>query len=368
MKQLKKLCSVLLAILLAFGTGALALAAEAPTLRIVSVTGYPTESVDVAVEIVNNPGIIAALIQIAYDPAALTLTAVQDGGLLGTGTMVPGGDKTANPYTVLWSDSLATANHTQDGILVIFTFTVKKDAPIGDTAITLTCKDNSCFDCDLNLVSFQTQSGTVTIAHDYVPVVTPPTCTEKGYTTYTCTICGDSYVADETDATGHRYSAVVTPPTCTKNGYTTYTCSACGDRYTDDETQAVGHKYSATVTPPTCISIGYTTYICSVCRHSYTADIQEQLPHTYTSVVTPPTCTEKGYTTYTCSVCGDTYTGDETEMIPHTYTSVVTPPTCTEKGYTTYTCSVCGYGYTGDETELLPHTYTSVVTQPTCTE
>ena len=40
MKQLKKLCSVLLAILLAFGTGgALALAAEAPTLRIVSVTG-----------------------------------------------------------------------------------------------------------------------------------------------------------------------------------------------------------------------------------------------------------------------------------------------------------------------------------------
>lgn len=30
--------------------------------------------------------------------------------------------------------------------------------------------------------------------HSYSPVVTPPTCTERGYTTYTCSKCGDSYV------------------------------------------------------------------------------------------------------------------------------------------------------------------------------
>ncbi|MCD8347769.1 MAG: cadherin-like beta sandwich domain-containing protein, partial [Lachnospiraceae bacterium] len=33
-------------------------------------------------------------------------------------------------------------------------------------------------------------------AHSYEAVVTEPTCTEKGYTTYTCSICGDSYTAD----------------------------------------------------------------------------------------------------------------------------------------------------------------------------
>lgn len=38
--------------------------------------------------------------------------------------------------------------------------------------------------------------------HDYKAVVTDPTCTEDGYTTYTCG-CGDTYVDDETDATGH---------------------------------------------------------------------------------------------------------------------------------------------------------------------
>ncbi len=49
--------------------------------------------------------------------------------------------------------------------------------------------------------------------HDYNAVVTEPTCTEQGYTTYTCT-CGDSYVADLLDATGHTYA----------NG----TCTGCG--------------------------------------------------------------------------------------------------------------------------------------------
>ena len=40
--------------------------------------------------------------------------------------------------------------------------------------------------------------------HSYEAVVTEPTCTEPGYTTYTCE-CGDSYVADETAALGHDW-------------------------------------------------------------------------------------------------------------------------------------------------------------------
>ena len=68
--------------------------------------------------------------------------------------------------------------------------------------------------------------------HEYESVVTAPTCTEKGFTTYTCE-CGDSYVADYTDKVPHKYSSVVTAPTCTEKGFTTYTC-ACGDSYVSD--------------------------------------------------------------------------------------------------------------------------------------
>ena len=39
----------------------------------------------------------------------------------------------------------------------------------------------------------------------------------------------------------HKYVAVVTEPTCVKGGYTTHTCSRCGDSYTDSETKAKGH-------------------------------------------------------------------------------------------------------------------------------
>jgi len=42
--------------------------------------------------------------------------------------------------------------------------------------------------------------------HRFQSTVTVPTCTEQGYTTHTCTTCGDSYVDGYTDATGHSYS------------------------------------------------------------------------------------------------------------------------------------------------------------------
>ena len=40
----------------------------------------------------------------------------------------------------------------------------------------------------------------------------------------------------------HSYEAVVTAPTCTEGGYTTYTCE-CGDSYTADETAPLGHSW-----------------------------------------------------------------------------------------------------------------------------
>ena len=43
----------------------------------------------------------------------------------------------------------------------------------------------------------------------------------------------------------HSYTAVVTAPTCTTGGFTTYTCD-CGDSYIADETAALGHEWKGT--------------------------------------------------------------------------------------------------------------------------
>ena len=198
--------------------------------------------------------------------------------------------------------------------------------------------------------------------HDYKAVVTAATCTENGYTTYTCSICGDSYVADQVNALGHDYDAVTTDATCTVNGYTVYTCH-CGDTYTEVIT-AQGHKYTAAVTAPTCTREGYTTYTCS-CGDSYITNKVAALGHDYKAETTDATCTEDGSIVYTCH-CGDRYT-EVIEAVGHNYKAVVTAPTCTEEGYTTYTCASCDDTFTGNYVDALGHDYKVVTIEPTCT-
>ena len=70
--------------------------------------------------------------------------------------------------------------------------------------------------------------------HIYTAVVTPPTCTEKGYTTHTCA-CGDSYVDTYTDALGHAWDSgkVTKQPTAPETGVRTYTCTRCNATKTE---------------------------------------------------------------------------------------------------------------------------------------
>ena len=70
--------------------------------------------------------------------------------------------------------------------------------------------------------------------HSYTAVVTPPTCTEKGYTTHTCA-CGDSYVDTYVDALGHAWDSgtVTKQPTATETGVRTFTCTRCSATKTE---------------------------------------------------------------------------------------------------------------------------------------
>ena len=70
--------------------------------------------------------------------------------------------------------------------------------------------------------------------HSYTAVVTPPTCTEKGYTTHTCS-CGHSYVDTYTDALGHAWDSgtVTKEPTATETGIKTFTCTRCHETKTE---------------------------------------------------------------------------------------------------------------------------------------
>lgn len=86
--------------------------------------------------------------------------------------------------------------------------------------------------------------------HSYTKTVTPPTTSNVGYTTHTCTVCGFSYQDEFTSKLSpesptapehiHSYTGITVQPTETEQGYTLFVCELCGDSYKTNFTPAVG--------------------------------------------------------------------------------------------------------------------------------
>lgn len=145
--------------------------------------------------------------------------------------------------------------------------------------------------------------------HSYTSKVVAPTCTDNGYTLYTCS-CGKSYKEDETKATGHTWvKGSTVKATCTDNGYTNYTCSVCGAKGTANETEATGHNWQKVKTvAPTCTKDGYTSYKCTNCGNTKKGKITEATGHSWSKWKTTKkaTSTAEGKKERSCSVCGKT--------------------------------------------------------------
>ena len=93
--------------------------------------------------------------------------------------------------------------------------------------------------------AFEVQQKTAAIAakgHTYKNTVTAPTCEEKGFTTHTCTECGNSYTDSFVDAKGHSWGdwVVVKKATNEKEGSKKRTCK---NDNTHVETQVIPAKY-----------------------------------------------------------------------------------------------------------------------------
>ena len=84
--------------------------------------------------------------------------------------------------------------------------------------------------------------------HSYSKVITAPTCTDKGYTTYTCE-CGDSFVDNYVDAKGHTAGEwiVTKPATSTQSGTKTQSCTVCGTVLNTQTIPAYGKVNSVSV-------------------------------------------------------------------------------------------------------------------------
>ena len=244
----------------------------------------------------------------------------------------------------------------------------------------------------------QTQPQSAAHKHRYTQSVVKPTCTERGYTKFTCS-CGDSYTDHTTSALGHDYKVTTVAPTTSRQGYDLHQCRRCSHSYKDNYTDRLPsdstepdptqhkHSYTKTVVKPTCTEKGYTRHTCS-CGDSYKDNYTAALGHDYKVTTVAPTTYRRGYDLHQCRRCEHYYKDNYTDMIPeettppvteppetqpkptqhkHSYTKSVVKPTCTEKGYTLYTCT-CGDSYRSNYTDPLGHDYKVTVVQPTVEE
>lgn len=130
----------------------------------------------------------------------------------------------------------------------------------------------------------------------------------------------------QTDATFHEANGegTVTAPLCTVKGYTSYSCSKCGESYRTAYTAPLGHDFcedldgsdnSCVLTAPTCTQPGK---IVRTCRRDGCSETKEDIVPAKGH--TPKDGTEQvftGYKTYECAVCGKTYTVWDDDRLGH---------------------------------------------------
>lgn len=193
-----------------------------------------------------------------------------------------------------------------------------------------------------------------------------PTCTESGYTEYTCD-CGYSYITDYISAKGHTYKDTVYAPTCTEPGYTEHTCSVCSYSFSSEQTAPLRHKISSVEYPPSCTEQGYTEYVCYVCDYSYISDYKQSTGHAFSENTVLPSCLEQGYSEFTCQNCEYTYKTNFTPPTGHKYEKeVLSIASCTEPGEERFTCA-CGDTYS-IITSPTGHDFSRKVTMPTLSD
>ena len=266
------------------------------------------------------------------------------------------------------------------------------------TEATCTAKATYYKSCTCGAVGAESFESGGLAAHVYQVVVTDPTCTVGGYTTYTCqrTGCDHTYTADEVGASGHDFHQVVMEdrylaniPSCVVLAQYYYSCK-CGEAGTETfDGEEIKHMYihegvsdAYLATSATCTAAS-TYYKSCECGKSSKDDTNaiftfgEALGHDYDEDVTDPTCTAGGYTTYTCQRvgCVHGYVANEVVALGHTSGEEVVEnelaPKCDEDGsydQVVY-CTVCTEQVSRKTivVDALGHDYSSEVTQPTCT-
>lgn len=242
------------------------------TLSVQSQTAKPGATVDVTVDVKDNPGILGAAVSLKYDEG-LTLTDATTGDAFSSLVLTKPG-KIQSPCKFVWDGQEITADDIKDGTILKLSFKVSDTAKSGESyKISVSCDAGDMVDADLNAVDVKTEDGEIgisaftpgdlnednkinstdvimmrrQIAGGYEQTINEKACdvNEDGRINSADVILVRRYIAGgygvnlgtTTEKHTHTMKAVeAKAATCTEKGNQSYYyCTSCGKYYSDEK-------------------------------------------------------------------------------------------------------------------------------------
>lgn len=141
--------------------------AATPKITVSEAQAQPGDSVDLMINISDNPGITSIDFNIIYDSSQLELTGKVNGKLLG-GTM-NSQNYSKIPYYCGWINSLQRTNCTEDGPIITLTFKVKNTATNGKHAVSFTTGTVTGYNADIKKIMFEAKNGYIEVKNGAQP-------------------------------------------------------------------------------------------------------------------------------------------------------------------------------------------------------
>ena len=156
-------------------------AAATPTISVESVVARAGEEAVVKITMKHNPGVIGVGLTVSYDPE-LTLTGVEDGGILGEFISAP--NYKHNPYYLTWSNDTVEEDFHDDGVFAILYFSVpdSEEKRSYDISLSYNNENFEIFNFQTKTVEFRLEPGAVYVNE------TGETVTDKA-----CFYCGHEH-------------------------------------------------------------------------------------------------------------------------------------------------------------------------------
>ena len=121
------------------------------------------ETVTLNVRILNNPGIMGAVLKISVEDQVLAVTGGQNTQYSSLTLTTPGPATTSSPYTFLLDAMELSSEDIKDNTLFTIIFKVKDAAEAGRYSIALSYDEGAIFDQNFNEPEVALENGSITI-------------------------------------------------------------------------------------------------------------------------------------------------------------------------------------------------------------